>query len=80
LHNRIKNVGKQAHQQGGKYGVNEVDEENSRHPANFSAASSRHTRDRRDLGSHAAARCLTRLANRKMAGNIPGHLCLKTDR
>jgi hypothetical protein len=60
--------------------VNEVDEENSWHPANFSAASLRHTRDRRDLGMHAAARFLTRLANRKMAGNIPGHLRLKTDR
>jgi hypothetical protein len=28
---------------------------------------------------HAAARFVTRLANRKMAGNIPGHLRLKTD-
>jgi hypothetical protein len=80
LHNRIENVGKRAHQQGGKYGMNENDEENSWHPANFSAASLRHTRDRRDLGRHAAARFLTRLANEKMAGKIPGHLRLKTDR
>jgi hypothetical protein len=80
LHNRIENVGKRAHQQGGKYGMNENDEENSWHPAIFSAASLRHTRDRGDLGRHAAARFLTRLANKKMAGKIPGHLRLKTDR
>jgi hypothetical protein len=79
LHNRIENVGKQAHRQGGKYGVNENDEENSWHPANFSAASLRHTRDRRDLGRHAAAHIFTHFANKKMARKNPGHLRLKTD-
>jgi hypothetical protein len=80
LHNRIKNVGKQAHQQGGKYGVNEVDEENSWHPANFSAASSRHTRDRGDLGRHGAVHILRASRTRKWPGISPAICVSKTDR
>jgi hypothetical protein len=34
-------------------------------------------RDRTDLGRHAAARFLTRLANKKMAGKIPAICVLK---
>jgi hypothetical protein len=57
--------------------VNENDEENFRHPANFSAASLRHTRDRTDLGKTCSSPHLRTFANKKMAGKIPAICLLK---